>query len=108
MPDGKIPFTLEEVTMQTFFMFGNYTSESLKLLSTKRTDLVKKEIEKLKGEVCSMHAMLGQYDLVFNVKFPGIEEALKASVKIARLTGISFVTYPAIEVKIFDDLTKKI
>ena len=93
--------------MGTFFMFGNYTSESLKSMSVERTELVKNEIKKLKGEVNAMHALLGQYDLLFCVNFPGIEEAMKASVEISRITGISFVTYPAIPVETFDELTAK-
>jgi len=93
--------------MGTFFMFGNYTAESLKSMSVERTERVKNEIKKLKGEVNAMHALLGQYDLLFCVKFPGIEEAMQASVEISRITGISFVTYPAIPVETFDELTAK-
>jgi uncharacterized protein with GYD domain len=94
--------------MGTFFMFGNYTAEALKSMSVERTELVKKEIKKFKGEVSAMHALLGQYDLLFCVKLPGIEEAMKASVNISRMTGISFVTYPAIPVETFDQLTAKL
>ena len=93
--------------MATFFMFGNYTSEALKAMSVERTELVVKEIKKMKGEVSAMHALLGQYDLLFCVKLPGIEEAMKVSVKISKITGISFVTFPAIPVETFDQLTAK-
>lgn len=93
--------------MATFFMFGNYSSEALKAMSAARTELVVKEIKKLKGEVSAMHALLGQYDLLFCVNLPSIEAAMKASVKIARLTGISFNTFPAIAVETFDQLTAK-
>ena len=93
--------------MATFFMFGKYTSEALKAMSAKRTELVVKEIKKLKGEVNAMHALLGEYDLLFCVKLPSIEAAMKASVKIAKMTGISFATFPAVPVETFDQLTGK-
>ena len=93
--------------MATFFMFGNYTSEAIKSMSAKRTEQVVNEIKKLKGEVNAMHALLGQYDLVFCVKLPNLEAAMKASVNIAKMTGISFVTFPAIPVETFDQLTAK-
>ena len=93
--------------MATFFMFGKYTPEAMKAMSAKRTELVVKEIKKLKGEVNAMHALLGQYDLLFCVKLPSIEAAMKASVKISKLTGIAFATFPAIPVETFDQLTNK-
>ena len=54
-----------------------------------------------------MHALLGQYDLLFCVKLPSLEAAMKASVNIAKMTGISFITFPAIPVETFDQLTAK-
>jgi hypothetical protein len=38
------------------------------------------------------------------VKLPGVEDAVKASVALARLTGVAFTTCPAIEVEVFDRL----
>jgi uncharacterized protein with GYD domain len=54
------------------------------------------------GEVNAMHVLLGEYDLMICVRLAGIEEAVKASVALARLTGIAFTTCPAIEVEAFD------
>jgi len=93
--------------MATFFMFGNYTSEAIKTMSIERTEMVVQEIKKLNGEVNAMHAVLGQYDLLFCVNLPSVEDAMKASVKLTRLTGISFNTFPAIPVETFDQLTVK-
>ena len=93
--------------MATFFMFGRYSAEAIKEISVKRTDLVVKEIKKLKGKVHAMHALLGQYDLLFCVELENIEIAMQASLKLARLTGISFSTFPAVPIKAFDQLAAK-
>jgi len=53
-----------------------------------------------------MHVLLGEYDLLFCVALPGIEEAMKASVTLSKLTGIAFTTCPAITVETFDSLVK--
>lgn len=51
-----------------------------------------------------MYALLGSYDLMFIVEFPSDKEAIKTSVEITKLTGISFTTSVAIEVDEFDKL----
>ena len=88
--------------MATFFMFGNYTPEAVKDMSIERTHQVVEEIKALGGQVQAMHAMLGAHDLVFCVQLPDTESALKASVRLTRLTGISFSTAPAVSVEHFD------
>ena len=90
--------------MTTFFMFGRYTSEAIKEMSVERTQHAINEIKKLGGEVKAMHVLLGEYDLLFCVSLPGVEDAIKASVALNRLTGISFSTSPAVSVEIFDQL----
>ncbi|MEW5945320.1 MAG: GYD domain-containing protein [bacterium] len=90
--------------MQTYFMFGRYSQEALKGISAERTKKASKLIESFGGKVGSIYALLGKYDLVFIVKFPGTEQAVKASVALNRLTGISFNTFPALEVEQFDKL----
>jgi uncharacterized protein with GYD domain len=88
--------------MATFFMFGKYTLEGIKGMSAARTKKIIRIIKKAGGEVRSMHALLGEKDLVFIVDFPGNEEAIKASVAITKLTGIAFTTSPAVTVEEFD------
>jgi uncharacterized protein with GYD domain len=88
--------------MATFFMFGNYTPEAVKDMSIERTHQVVEEIKTLGGHVQAMHAMLGAHDLIFCVHLPDIESALKASVRLTQLTGISFSTAPAVAVEHFD------
>lgn len=90
--------------MATFFMFGKYTPEARREISADRTQQAIKTINKLGGEVNAMHALLGAYDLLFCVKLPGIEDAIKASVALSGLIGISFTTCPAVTVEAFDQL----
>jgi uncharacterized protein with GYD domain len=90
--------------MKTFFMFGKYTPEAVKEMSIERTQQIISEIRKLGGEVTAMNVLLGEYDLLFCVTLPDIEEAIKASVALNKLTGISFTTSPAVTVETFDKL----
>lgn len=90
--------------MATFFMFGKYTPGAVEKISAGRTQQAVDEIEKLGGEVKAMHVLLGEYDLLFCVALPGTDEAIKASVALSKLTGISFTTCPAVTVEAFDRL----
>jgi len=90
--------------MAIFFMFGKYTPEARGEISAERTQQAIKAIKKLGGEVNAMHALLGSYDLLFCITLPGIEDAIKASLALSDLTGISFTTCPAVTVEVFDEL----
>jgi len=92
------------ILMATFFMFGKYTSEAVKKIGIERTQQAINEIKKLGGEVNAMHVLLGEYDLLFCINLPGVNEAIKASVTLTQLTGISFTTCPAITVEAFDQV----
>jgi len=95
--------------MATFFMFGKYGSEAaLKEASADRTRQAVGAIRKLGGEVQSMYALLGEHDLTLIVELPGAEEAMKASLTLSKLTGISFSTAAAVPVENFDNLLKEI
>jgi uncharacterized protein with GYD domain len=90
--------------MAIFFMFGKYTSKAIEEISAERTQQAVAEIKKLGGEVNAMHVLLGKYDLLICVNLPGIDEAIKASVNLSKLTGISFTTCPAVTVEAFDQM----
>jgi len=90
--------------MATFFMFGKYTSEAIREISIERTQQAVAEIKKLGGKITAMHALLGEYDLLFCVSLPRIEDAIKASVALKKLTGISFSSCPAVSVEAFDQM----
>ncbi len=90
--------------MSTFLMFGRYSSEAVKQISAERTGKATSVIKKFGGQVNSMYALLGEYDLVLIVELPGAEEAMKASLALTQLTGISFSTSPAVTVETFDKM----
>lgn len=90
--------------MATFFMFGKYSHESLKDASPQRTQKVKEIAGKHGGEVKSIHALLGEHDLVLIAEFPDTEKAMAASLHLAKQLGISFATSPAVDVEKFDSM----
>lgn len=90
--------------MATFFLFGKYTTEAIKGISADRTKEAAKIVKKNKGKIISMHALLGETDLIFILDLPSTAEALKTSVALNKLTGIAFATHPAVTVEEFDKL----
>jgi len=90
--------------MATFLLCGKYSSQALEQMSAQRTQQAVEAVQQCGGEVEAMYATLGQNDLLFIVSLPGIEEAMKASIALTKLTGIAFSTTPAIPVQDFDTL----
>ena len=90
--------------MSTYIMFGKYSFEAIQAMSPNRTREAVNVIKKYGGGVVSMYALLGEKDLIFTVTFPGIEQAMKASVALSKMTGISFTTAPAVSVGEFDKM----
>ena len=90
--------------MATFFMMGKYSSEAVKGISAERTGKAVDLVKEHGGEVRSMYALLGEYDLVFIVDLPGTQEAMKASIALGKLTGIAFSTAAAVAVEEFDKM----
>jgi uncharacterized protein with GYD domain len=94
--------------MATFLMFGKYSLEASKEMSPARTEKAVNLIKKFGGEATAMYALLGEKDLVLIVNFPGIDQAMKASVALAKMTAISFTTVPAVPVQEFDKMLKEV
>ena len=88
--------------MAAYFMFGKYSLDSIKQISEKRTEKAKELIKKNGGEIKSAYALLGKTDLVLIVELPGLEQAMKTSVGLSKLLGISFTTAPAVSMENFD------
>lgn len=91
--------------MMRFVMTGKYSSEAMRGITAERTQKVLSAIKAAGGKVQAMYALLGPQDLLFVVDFPNIENAMKASIDLTRLTGIGFCTSPAISVEEFDKIT---
>lgn len=94
--------------MATFVMFGKYSESAIKAISPARTKKANSIIAKLGGKIVSFYALMGKQDLMLVVELPGIEEAMKASVALARASGISFTTCPAVTVETFDKIAAKV
>ena len=94
--------------MQTFIMLGKYSTQSLQSMSVQRTQKAKDLIKQFGGNVDAIYAMLGEWDLMIAVSMPGLEEAIKASVALTKLTGIGFSTAPAVPVDTFDKLMSEL
>lgn len=90
--------------MATFLMFGKYSAASVKGISKKRTQKVSEVTKKLGGKVLASYALLGCHDLVFIVDLPDTAKAMKASIELAKATGIGFTTSPAVTVDEFDKI----
>jgi uncharacterized protein with GYD domain len=86
----------------TFLMLGKYSQDAAQGISRQRTEKATAVIKNLGGQTKSMYALLGGHDLALIIEFPGVEEAMKASVALSRLTGVAFVTSPAMPVEAFD------
>jgi uncharacterized protein with GYD domain len=94
--------------MPIFLMFGSYSSEAIKGISSERTARARELIEENGGEIISMYAVMGDHDLVFTIDFPGADEALAASVALYKLSGIHFSTSPVVDVEQFDKLMGRV
>ncbi len=92
--------------MSTFFMFGKYSQEALKGISSDRTKKAGKLVKEAGGKIKDIYALLGGYDLVIIAEFPSVEVAMKAAVALSKATGIAFSTNPAVAVEKFDKLMK--
>ncbi len=90
--------------MSTFIMFGKYSHDSIKEISTERTQKANQLISANGGSVKSGYALLGDTDLVLVVDFPSNENAMKVSIGLAKLLGVSFSTAPAVSMEEFDKL----
>ncbi len=91
--------------MAKFLMLGKYSQEAIKGISAERTKKAVSLIEKSGGKINSMYALLGNYDLALVVDLPGVPEAMKTSIALMDLTGISFTTSAAMSVEEFDKIT---
>ncbi len=93
--------------MTTFFMFGKYTADALKRISSDRTRKAVTMIQRYGGQVKSVYALLGHSDLVFIVNLQDAAQATLVSIALTKLTGISFTTSTAIPIDQFDSLFNK-
>ena len=90
--------------MTTYIMFGKFSTGAVKEISAERTKESANIVKSCGGEVKALYALLGEIDALAIADFPSLEQAMKASVELTKLLGISFTTSPAITVEEFDKL----
>ena len=90
--------------MTTFIMRGKYSIDAVRLISGERTMKGNQIIQQCGGTMVGAYATLGDADILVIAKFPGVDEAMKASIVLNKALGISFATVPAIPVDDFDKL----
>ncbi len=90
--------------MTTFIMTGRYSAEAIKQISANRTTKAAKIIQQCGGKIVAVYATLGKNDLLAIVEFPGVSDAIKASVGLNKALGIAFSSVPAIGLEEFDKL----
>lgn len=93
--------------MATYLMFGKYSRDALEGISAERTEEAIALIEEHGGELESGYALLGEDDLVLIVDLPDTERAMRTSVALTKLLGISFSTSPAVTVEDFDEMMEE-
>ncbi len=94
--------------MATYLMFGNYSLDALKEISAKRTEKATALIEKHGGKVIAGYALLGKTDLVLVLEFAENTQAMKTSVALSKMLGVSFTTAPAVGFDEFDTLMEEL
>ena len=90
--------------MATYIMFGKFAVDAVKEISTERTKKSAAIVEDCGGKIQALYALLGETDVLAIVDFPGLNEAMKASVELTKLLDVSFTTAPAVTVEEFDKL----
>jgi uncharacterized protein with GYD domain len=90
--------------MSTYLLFGNYTQDSIKKISARRTAGAAALLKKFGGELITGYALLGDVDVVLVVALPDNEKAVQASIAMTKQFGISFRTLPAVSIDRFDKL----
>ncbi len=90
--------------MRTFLIFGKSSPEELKEISLKYRAEVVRLVNSFGGDVRSMYVMFRERYLILIFAFPGIKGAMRASIALSKLTGISFTTSPEVAIDEFNKI----
>jgi uncharacterized protein with GYD domain len=92
--------------MEKYVMLGKYSLEGVKGVSAARSDQAQNLIRQNGGELKDIYALMGDVDLVLIVEFPDRASALKTSVGLSKLLGVSFSTAAAFTVDELDQAAR--
>ena len=90
--------------MATYIMLGKYSPDALGRISADRTWEALAQIKENGGEPKATWVTLGGTDVVAVMDLPDTEHALRTSIGLSKLLGISFTTLPAVTAEEFDKL----
>jgi uncharacterized protein with GYD domain len=93
--------------MSTYILFGKMSVNAVKDVSSVRTMKAVTIVEKYGGRIQAIYALLGGADVLAIIDFPGMNEAMKASIELTKLLGIAFSTSEAMTIDEFDKLAEK-
>jgi len=93
--------------MATYLMFGQYSRESVKEISAKRTKDAMALVKQYGGKIKDGYAMLGDQDLLIILEAKDNSTAMQISVALSKMLDIAFTTAPAVGMDEFDKLMKK-
>ncbi len=93
--------------MATYVMFGKFSPDAVKKISAERTKKSIAIVKECGGRAKAIYALLGDIDALAIADFPSVKQAMKASVELSKLLGISFTTAPAVTIEEFDKLFKQ-
>ena len=107
MASRLAPFSLASSMIQFLYESWIVLPSFLSLVVSSGPQAAVELIERHGGQIRAMYALLGERDLVLVVDFPSVEEAMKTSIALGRMTGIAFFTNPAVSVDRFDELVQE-
>jgi uncharacterized protein with GYD domain len=96
------------ILMATYILFGSYSHEGMRGISTDRTEKAQEIIEKFGGSVKAGYALLGRTDLVMIIDAPDTAAVMKISVALSRMSGIAFTSAPAVSFEEFDKFMEEV
>jgi len=90
--------------MPAFLMLGKYTSHATQGISKARTKQIDSLIRECGGEMKDIYGLLGAFDLAIISDFPDNGSAIRTSLSLTKMTGITFSTLPAVRIDEFENL----
>jgi uncharacterized protein with GYD domain len=90
----------------TYLMLGTYAPGCSHEISADRSRQMYKLIAGLGGSVLECYGLLGDRDVMLMVELPAPATAMQAAMAMARLTGATFTTYPAVPIADFDRIAE--
>lgn len=86
----------------TYITMLKYTSEGVKGISAARTAEAKEAIKRAGGKFVAGYELLGIYDAMIIAEYPDERAAIKSTIELNKLIGVSSDTMIAIPIDEFD------